>query len=113
MIKVYFGPFKHSPAGELGLDERRLWFSDFGLLKGYDQDFWTNNPVVLDMFQPDQIHVWQGHWIALSAAADELMPERYANEKLRQLPPGRLAMACELLWYQKCRDESDRPPQTS
>lgn len=113
MIKVYFGPFKHSPAPPLGRDEATLWFPDFGLLRGYDRDFWTNNPIILDVFDPAQIYLWQGRWVALSTARDELAPERHVNEQLQKLPPGRQAMACELLWYQRERAEQDNPPQPS
>lgn len=113
MVKVYFGPYKHSPAAELGLDERRLWFPDFGILKGYDRDFWTNNPMVLDCFDSAQIHVWQDQWVALSVAVDDLFGDPAANQRVKQLPPGRQAMSCELLWYMRQVEENRNPPQAS
>jgi hypothetical protein len=113
MIKIYFGPYRHSPAPELGLDERRLWFPDFHALKGYDRDFWTNNQIVLDVFQPSQIHLWQDRWVALATAVDDLFPEPGANERVKQLPPGRQAMACELLWYLRQLEEHNNPPPAS
>lgn len=102
MIKVYFGPYKHSPAPELPLDERQLWFPDFHLLQGMDRDFWCNNPLQLDVFDPHQVYVWQSvHWVRLTDAADDLMPHRHEDEATKNLCPGRLALACELLYQLK------------
>ena len=113
MIKVYFGPYKHSPAPELDLDERRLWFTDFGLLKGYDKDFWTNNVMVLDMFDASQVYLYYGRWRLLTELIDELFTERHVKQKVTRLPTGRKAMSCQLLLYIRQLEEQDNPPQTS
>lgn len=97
MIKVYFGPYKHSPVDELHGDERRLWLSEFGLLKGVDRDFWTNNHMVLDMFAAAQILMWlDERWIPLSEAADRLLPGRHGDSQLKGMSNGRLALLVEL-----------------
>jgi len=113
MIKVYFGPYRYSPAPPLGNGEATLWFPDFGLLRGYDRDFWTNNPMHLDLFDPAQIYLWQDQWVALSTARDDLITEAHVRKAIRELPPGRQAMACEILWYQRQREQANNPPQAS
>ena len=101
-IKVYFGPYKHSPADELPHDERRLWLTEFHLLKGVDQDFWTSNSLQLDAFDESQVMVWQADkWVPLDQAADALMPNRRTDGATARLPNGRLAIGCELLWYMR------------
>lgn len=70
-IRVYFGPFKHSPVDEAPLDERLLWLDDFHQLLGLDRDFWTSNPMVLDVFERSQVMVWlenQSIWMDLESA---------------------------------------------
>ena len=101
MIKIYFGPYKHSPAQPLGLNEATLWLDDFGLLRGYDRDFWTNNPLHLDMFPPDQIQVWQDRWLPLPEALAAVTTSDLDRERIKQLPPGRQALCGELLWLLK------------
>lgn len=98
MVKVYFGPFKHSPAPELPLDERRLWLTEFDKLKDLDVDFWTNNPLVFDSFEPSQVYLWLGEvagWVTLLEAADRLLPQHETIPRLRGAPPGCLALLCE------------------
>lgn len=114
MVKVYFGPYKHSPADELQHDERRLHIGDFGLLKGVSHDFWTNNPLVLDQFNPSAIYLWVGErWVTLTQAANKLLPPQHADERLRNMNPGRLALACELVKHFHTLRESanNGPPQ--
>lgn len=100
MVKVYFGPYRHSPADELPHDERRLWLTDFHLLRGVTDDFWTNNPLALDMFTPAQVHLWFGRWLNLDQAMAELAPAMPDIERkaLATLPPGKLALSLEVLW---------------
>lgn len=75
MIKVYFGPCKYSPAPELPADERFLWLKDFHLLRGFDRDFWTNNPLILDSFETQQIMVWFGdQWRPMAHVIGEILP---------------------------------------
>jgi hypothetical protein len=98
MIKVYFGPFKHSPAPELKGDERRLWLADFCLLRGYDRDFWTANPMTLDFFSTSQIMLWHGsQWVALDAIAGELAPKWQGLGNWDEFSPGALALACVMI----------------
>jgi hypothetical protein len=95
MVRVYFGPYKHSPAPELPADERFLWLRDMHLLKGFDQDFWTCNPLHLDQFDRSQIMLWCGTgW--------EPMPEVMRKLGLHlagydALPPGPMAIMCEMV----------------
>lgn len=94
MIKVYFGPLRHSPAPELPLNERVLWVMDFHLLRGFDRDFWTSNPLHLDVFDEGQVMLWvEGRWRILSNLADDIWPDRAHRMDLRALSVGRLALA--------------------
>jgi hypothetical protein len=113
MIKVYFGPYCHSPAPALPPDECYLWFPEFHYLKGFDRNFWTSNPMHLDVFDPSQIMVWQSDkWVALTAAADALMPHRHQDDDLKDLCPGRLALACELLYaFERFKAITEDPPE--
>lgn len=98
MVKVYFGPFKHSPAPEMPLDERRLWLTEFDRLKGLDVDVWTNNPLMLDAFEPSHVYLWLGEtagWVTLPEAVARLLPEHETIPRLRGAPPGCLALLCE------------------
>jgi hypothetical protein len=97
-IKVYFGPHKHSPAPELFGDERLLWLDEFDKLRGYDRDFWTNNPLMLDMFEPAQVRFWyEDRWQPLPEVADKVLPDWRENEAMGAFGAGRLAMTVELI----------------
>jgi hypothetical protein len=100
-IRVYFGPYKHSPAPELPIDERFLWLTDFHLLRGMERDFWTSNPLQLDPFEPDQIRVWvDERWQPLPDAMDKAMDGWRDDEVIAKMPPGKhaLAVVALLVW---------------
>lgn len=116
MIKVYFGPKKHCPADELPRDERFLWLSEFDLLKGMDQDFWTNNPLMLDFFDKDQIMLWSaGGWQPMSLIVREFLPGFVENGALAKMSPALLAVVAEQVWEaqrreaQALRDQKAQP----
>ena len=113
MIKVYFGPYKHSPAPELQHDERRFWLTEFHLLRGVTSDFWTNNPLMLDLFRPEQVHVYFDRWYDLGAAVVRLAPMIPEKERARlvALPPGKLALALEMIWRLQLIRNEDRAEQ--
>lgn len=96
MIKVYFGPWKHSPVGQLKGGEATFAIGEFHLLRGYDQDFWTNNPFVLDCFNPKQIMVWDDKWIPLDEAVGLKLPGSEVDVCAR-LNPGRQALVVETI----------------
>ncbi len=99
-VKVYFGPFKHSPVDELPLDERRLWFTDYHLLRGVERDFWTSNPLMLDVFDRKQVFLWVDEsvgWVDLNIAAILLMPEKAREPMVEKLTTGKLALALDLM----------------
>ena len=98
-VKVYFGPYKHSPAEELPLDERLLWLTDMHLLHGVERDFWTSNPLHLDVFRREQVRVWLGElrcWCELGAAAALILGKQGEPNQIDQLPNGKLALGLEL-----------------
>lgn len=98
MIKVYFGPLRHSPAPELPLNERVLWVMDFDLLRGFDRDFWTSNPLHLDLFDQSRIYLWDDdRWWPLSTVAEMLWPDLEERPELLALSNGRLALAAYFL----------------
>lgn len=96
MIKVYFGPYKHSPAKPIAGGEAELSIADFHLLRGYDRDFWTNNPFVLDCFKPEQIWVWTGDWTPLLDAVEQISPDS-ERSRLARLKPGKMALSVEVI----------------
>lgn len=99
MVKVYYGPYKHSPAPELPLGERVLWLSEFHLLRGFDRDFWTNNPMMLDSFEAEQIQVWTpGGWQSLALMAAEFLPGWFDSERLKSMTNGMLAITVEMAY---------------
>lgn len=101
MVKVYFGPKRHAPVDELPRDERFLWLRDFHLLRGVDQDFWTNNALVLDSFERQQIQLWTpGGWQPLSLLADEFLPGWAEKTKLAGMSNAQLAMLVEMAYEQ-------------
>lgn len=95
-IRVYFGPKKHCPADELPRDERLLWLRDFHFLRGVERDFWTNNPMMLDFFQPDQIMLWSNErWRTLRELVAELLPD-IPDDTLTWMRPAQKALMCEM-----------------
>ena len=95
MIKIYFGPYRHSPVKPISGGEATLTIPEFHLLRGYDRDFWTANPFVLDVFDPEQIFVWYGSWLPLPEALALVAPEITTRPK-RPLPPGKAALMVEV-----------------
>lgn len=106
-IKIYFGPYKHSPVPPISGGEATLTIPEFHLLRGYDRDFWTANPFVLDVFDPQQIFVWYGSWIALPEALALVAPEVEAMRRNRPMPPGKAALMVEVFRVveQQCEDQ--------
>lgn len=96
MIKVYFGPWRHSPAKPISGDESHLTIGEFHLLRGYDRDFWTNNPFVLDCFRLQQIMVWDNEWIPLDEAVKRVIPPAEL-ESCVSMAPGKQALAFEVM----------------
>ena len=98
MAKVYFGPWEHSPCGELTEDRRTLWFTDFNELREVDVDWWTNNPLALDVIEPENIMLWcGGEWRPMPEACDRLLPGWREDEDVSRKSPGKLALACDLV----------------
>lgn len=97
MIKVYFGPWKHSPAYPLSGGESTLAVGEFSLLRGYDRDFWTNNPFILDVFKPEQIMVYiDDTWVDLPEAVKRTVPEA-EQPVTAKLPNGKQALFVEVI----------------
>jgi len=106
-VKVYFGPYEHSPAGELPVELRLLWLPEFDQLRQVERDFWTPTCQHLDAFGIEQVMVWRrNEWVPLSEDADRLIPHRHASEGLRNLPNGNIAIACEALWHMRLAKEA-------
>lgn len=106
-IRVYFGPHKHSPAPELPLDERLLWPPDFHLLRGFDNDFWTSNPLHLDVFEAGQIMLWHnGAWVTLSEAGERIMPKWQHPQSPMRGKNSQVAVLCQMTWQLE-RDEAE------
>ena len=95
MIKVYFGPYRYSPAEPLTGNETTLSMSDFHMLRGYDRDFWTNNPFVLDQFKQDQIMIWYDGWRTLDETVSGIITDQNIERFSKQLP-GKVALMVEL-----------------
>jgi hypothetical protein len=106
MIKVYFGPWKHSPVKPISGNESVLSIGDFHLLRGYDRDFWTNNPFVLDCFKPEQIMVYLDGWMTLPEAVERTIPPEDV-ERTSKLQPGKQALAVEVIRLVELHCETD------